>query len=119
MRTYSRRHRKTEREEDNELLADYNDTEFPTLSRFEKTPSYIKSGQMRDYQISGLNWMISLHENNINGVLADEMGLGKTLQAISVLGYMKHFKYKTFLESILGILFIRILLIGKTKDHIS
>lgn len=28
---------------------------------------------MRDYQIRGLNWMISLHENGINGILADEM----------------------------------------------
>ncbi|KAK4337102.1 hypothetical protein RND71_043852 [Anisodus tanguticus] len=47
---------------------------------------------MRDYQIRGLNWMISLHENGINGILADEMGLGKTLQTISLLGYMKNYK---------------------------
>ena len=51
-----------------------------------------QSGKMRDYQIRGLNWMIGLYENNINGILADEMGLGKTLQTISLLGYMKHFK---------------------------
>lgn len=47
---------------------------------------------MRDYQIRGLNWMISLYENGINGILADEMGLGKTLQSISLLGYMKHYR---------------------------
>lgn len=28
---------------------------------------------MRDYQLQGLNWMISLFENGINGILADEM----------------------------------------------
>lgn len=28
---------------------------------------------MRDYQVRGLNWMISLAENGINGILADEM----------------------------------------------
>ena len=28
---------------------------------------------MRDYQIRGLNWMVSLYENGINGILADEM----------------------------------------------
>jgi SWI/SNF-related matrix-associated actin-dependent regulator of chromatin subfamily A member 5 len=28
---------------------------------------------MRDYQVQGLNWMISLHHNGINGILADEM----------------------------------------------
>lgn len=33
----------------------------------------IKAGEMRDYQIRGLNWMISLYENGINGILADEM----------------------------------------------
>lgn len=47
---------------------------------------------MRDYQIRGLNWMVSLYENGINGILADEMGLGKTLQTISLLGFMKHYK---------------------------
>lgn len=33
----------------------------------------VKGGEMRDYQIRGLNWMISLYENGINGILADEM----------------------------------------------
>lgn len=33
----------------------------------------IKNGKMRDYQVRGLNWMISLYENGINGILADEM----------------------------------------------
>ena len=43
---------------------------------------------MRDYQIEGLNWLISLYDRGINGILADEMGLGKTLQTISILGYL-------------------------------
>ncbi|EOD36557.1 hypothetical protein EMIHUDRAFT_429157, partial [Emiliania huxleyi CCMP1516] len=43
---------------------------------------------MRDYQLEGLNWMISLHARGLNGILADEMGLGKTLQSISLLGYL-------------------------------
>ena len=44
---------------------------------------------MRDYQIMGLNWLVSLHENGISGILADEMGLGKTLQTIAFLGYLR------------------------------
>ena len=28
---------------------------------------------MRDYQVRGLNWMIDLFHNGINGILADEM----------------------------------------------
>nr|6PWF_K Chain K, chromatin remodeling factor ISWI [Thermochaetoides thermophila] len=56
---------------------------------FRESPPFIK-GTMRDYQIAGLNWLISLHENGISGILADEMGLGKTLQTISFLGYLRH-----------------------------
>ncbi|XP_058829709.1 chromatin-remodeling complex ATPase chain Iswi [Topomyia yanbarensis] len=85
------RHRKTEQEEDEELLAETN-VKANTVFRFESSPPYIKAGEMRDYQIRGLNWMISLYENGINGILADEMGLGKTLQTISLLGYLKNFR---------------------------
>ena len=35
---------------------------------------------LRDYQMVGLRWMVSLYNNNLNGILADEMGLGKTVQ---------------------------------------
>ncbi|GFY85241.1 chromatin remodeling factor17 [Actinidia rufa] len=49
-------------------------------------------GKMRDYQLAGLNWLIRLYENGINGILADEMGLGKTLQTISLLGYLHEFR---------------------------
>lgn len=35
-------------------------------------PSGIQ-GKMRDYQLAGLNWLIRLYENGINGILADEM----------------------------------------------
>lgn len=30
----------------------------------------------------GLQWMLSLYNNKLNGILADEMGLGKTVQVI-------------------------------------
>ncbi|CAH1421730.1 unnamed protein product [Lactuca virosa] len=54
-------------------------------------PSCI-TGKMRDYQRVGLNWMIRLYENGINGIIADEMGLGKSLQTISLLGYLREFR---------------------------
>jgi len=50
------------------------------------------TGSMRSYQLAGLNWMIRLRANGLNGILADEMGLGKTLQSISMLGYLHEFK---------------------------
>ena len=31
------------------------------------------NGTMRPYQLQGLNWMVSLHHNGLNGILADEM----------------------------------------------
>jgi len=43
---------------------------------------------MRAYQVEGLNWLVKLFDNGINGILADEMGLGKTLQSISLLAYL-------------------------------
>ena len=56
-----------------------------------KQPTSI-SGTMRAYQLEGLNWMIRLQENGVNGILADEMGLGKTLQSISMLVYLQEFR---------------------------
>ena len=85
------RHRRTEQEEDEELLTESSKT-TNVCTRFEESPSYVKWGKLRDYQVRGLNWLISLYENGINGILADEMGLGKTLQTISLLGYMKHYR---------------------------
>ncbi|KAF2036444.1 hypothetical protein EK21DRAFT_51773 [Setomelanomma holmii] len=82
------RRRKTEQEEDAELVREekrggHNETVF------RESPGYIHGGTMRDYQVAGLNWLISLHENGISGILADEMGLGKTLQTISFIGYLR------------------------------
>ena len=30
--------------------------------------------------MTGLQWLVSLYNNQLNGILADEMGLGKTVQ---------------------------------------
>ncbi|CAF4695082.1 unnamed protein product, partial [Rotaria sp. Silwood2] len=37
-------------------------------------------GQLKPYQLQGLEWLVSLYNNNLNGILADEMGLGTTIQ---------------------------------------
>ncbi|VDQ01355.1 unnamed protein product [Trichobilharzia regenti] len=70
---FSHRHRRTEKEEDEELLTETKLGATTAIQRFEASPWYVKGGEMRDYQIRGLNWMIQLHHNNINGILADEM----------------------------------------------
>ncbi|MFW6263616.1 MAG: SNF2-related protein, partial [Thermotogota bacterium] len=43
------------------------------------------NGTLREYQISGYNWLRFLEEFHLNGVLADDMGLGKTVQTICLL----------------------------------
>ncbi|KAJ2601737.1 chromatin remodeling complex Adenosinetriphosphatase, partial [Coemansia sp. RSA 1804] len=88
----SRRHRKTEKEEDAELMREESPEIVDMQQSFTTSPAYVTGGTMRDYQLRGLNWMVSLYENGINGILADEMGLGKTLQVISFIGYLKHYR---------------------------
>ena len=81
----------TEQEEDEELLNESSTEEGPVVARFAESPSCkysvylcvfllpiaikldIINGTLRDYQVRGLNWLISLYENGINGILADEM----------------------------------------------
>ncbi|KAF7557846.1 hypothetical protein G7046_g5961 [Stylonectria norvegica] len=55
--------------------------------------------QLKEYQLKGLNWLVNLYEQGINGILADEMGLGKTVQSISVMAYLaeKHDIWGPFL----------------------
>lgn len=43
-------------------------------------PSMLTGGKLKEYQIKGLEWLVSLYNNSLNGILADEMGLGKTIQ---------------------------------------
>ncbi|KAI6046432.1 hypothetical protein EDC04DRAFT_3006780 [Pisolithus marmoratus] len=51
-------------------------------------PPLLLRGVLRPYQQSGLEWLASLHSNNLNGILADEMGLGKTIQTIALLAHL-------------------------------
>lgn len=57
--------------------------------RSARQPKLITGGVMKPYQLQGLDWLVSLYENGLNGILADEMGLGKTLQTISFLAFLK------------------------------
>lgn len=50
----------------------------------------VKNGdlRLRDYQLTGLNWMVFNWYNDRNSILADEMGLGKTVQTVSFVNHL-------------------------------
>ena len=41
--------------------------------RITKQPTLLRGGTLKDYQLKGLQWMVSLYNNKLNGILADEM----------------------------------------------
>ena len=64
----------TEAEEDAVMLKSAQSKR--TVTRLDHQPTILASHcKMHPYQLEGLNWMIKLYCNNINGILADEMGL--------------------------------------------
>ena len=74
-------------------MAAFDDTELnfqnPTsLGDVQVSQPNMLQTQLKEYQLKGLNWLVNLYEQGINGILADEMGLGKTVQSISVMGYL-------------------------------
>ncbi|KAM8885280.1 putative global transcription activator SNF2L2 isoform 2-T4 [Spinachia spinachia] len=62
------------------------------IERVEKQSSLLINGTLKHYQVQGLEWMVSLYNNNLNGILADEMGLGKTIQTIALITYLMEYK---------------------------
>jgi len=83
--------RMSEEEEDARMLEESEERKEDDDDFLLSQPKSV-TGKLRPYQLEGLNWMIRLHKNGINGILADEMGLGKTLQSICILGYMMEYK---------------------------
>ncbi|EFR00676.1 hypothetical protein MGYG_03681 [Nannizzia gypsea CBS 118893] len=75
-------------EEDESRKVDYYAVAHRIKEEVTIQPSILVGGTLKEYQLRGLTWMISLYNNNLNGILADEMGLGKTIQTISLITYL-------------------------------
>lgn len=54
--------------------------------------SLMVGGKLKEYQLHGVQWMVSLYNNRLNGILADEMGLGKTIQTLGLIAYLMEMK---------------------------
>mmetsp|Transcript_1513 Transcript_1513/g.2056 ORF Transcript_1513/g.2056 Transcript_1513/m.2056 type:complete len:788 (-) Transcript_1513:75-2438(-) len=55
---------------------------------FIQPPNLAKGCLLKDYQLEGVRWLVSLFENGVSGILADEMGLGKTIQVIAMIAHL-------------------------------
>jgi ATP-dependent helicase STH1/SNF2 len=80
----------TEGEEDDEddNKIDYYAVAHRIKEEVLEQPNLLVGGKLKDYQVKGLQWMVSLYNNHLNGILADEMGLGKTIQTISLITFL-------------------------------
>ncbi len=70
-----------------------NETRLSTRSDykpFRTQPSYIKGGELREFQIHGLNFLGYHWCKGNNVILADEMGLGKTVQTVAFMNWLRH-----------------------------
>uniref|UniRef100_A0A671S5C9 SWI/SNF related, matrix associated, actin dependent regulator of chromatin, subfamily a, member 4 n=1 Tax=Sinocyclocheilus anshuiensis TaxID=1608454 RepID=A0A671S5C9_9TELE len=73
-------------------LQSYYAVAHAVTEKVERQSSLLVNGQLKQYQIKGLEWLVSLYNNNLNGILADEMGLGKTIQTIALITYLMEYK---------------------------
>lgn len=54
------------------------------------TPSFLQNGELKEFQVKGVNFMAFNWVKNRNVVLADEMGLGKTVQTVAFMNWLRH-----------------------------
>jgi ATP-dependent helicase STH1/SNF2 len=83
-----------EEEEQDTRKIDYYAVAHRIKEEVNEQPGILVGGTLKEYQLKGLQWMISLYNNNLNGILADEMGLGKTIQTISLITYLIEKKHQ-------------------------
>ena len=66
----------------------YYTTAHSIQEQISEQPELLEGGDLKPYQLRGLQWLVSLYNNKLNGILADEMGLGKTIQTIALVAYL-------------------------------
>lgn len=47
-------------------------------------PALVTGGQLMEYQLDGVNWLLYMFFTQKNAILADDMGLGKTIQVLTL-----------------------------------
>ena len=86
-------------EQGNEKMAQFDDGDMnfqnPSGAVTDIAQPKMLTVPLKEYQLKGLNWLVGLYDQGINGILADEMGLGKTVQSISVMAHLAE-RYNTW-----------------------
>lgn len=67
-----------------------NPTTRSKFIKMDQQPSYIQGGELRGFQLTGLNFLALNWCRANNVILADEMGLGKTVQTVSFLSWLRN-----------------------------
>ena len=80
-----------------QLTSDKNESNPNTRSAykpFRSQPDYVKGGQLREFQIHGVNFLCHHWCKSNNVILADEMGLGKTVQTVSFMSWLMNDRHQ-------------------------
>lgn len=77
-----------EKSSSNTGLFDYYNATHLRREKICQPPNLAPGRSLMSYQLTGLEWLISLFNNNLHGILADEMGLGKTVMTISLFAHL-------------------------------
>ena len=60
------------------------------MTKLDEQPAYVTGGELRQFQLKGLNFLCLNWVRGNNVILADEMGLGKTVQTVAFLSWLRH-----------------------------
>ena len=61
---------------------------YSKLYHHDNPPTFKNGNTLRDYQIDGLNWLLTSYYKKSGSILADEMGLGKTVQIVTTVDHL-------------------------------
>lgn len=67
------------------LVSKYSEGTAEESEKVEVPPTF--TGQLRDYQQHGVEWLADMSHRGFGVILADDMGLGKTVQILALLEY--------------------------------
>ncbi|KXG53077.1 SNF2-related protein [Penicillium griseofulvum] len=59
--------------------------EFDESLMLTAQPALVTGGELMEYQMDGVNWLLYMFFQRKNAILADDMGLGKTIQVITMI----------------------------------